>query len=69
VIKVARDITGHPIPAIETDRRPGDATILVAAADKIVSELGWNPRYPELEDIIASAWAWHKSHPHGYQDS
>lgn len=69
VIDVAREVTGHSIPVIEADRRPGDATILVAAADKIVNELGWTPRYPELRDIIASAWAWHEGHPHGYEDS
>jgi UDP-glucose 4-epimerase len=69
VIAVAREITGHPIPVVEADRRPGDAPILIAAADKIVRELGWRPRYPDLRDIVASAWAWHESHPHGYPES
>ncbi len=69
VVETARNITGHPIPVVETDRRPGDATILVAAADRIAQELGWKPRHPDLRDIIASAWAWHQSHPHGYSES
>ena len=67
VIETARRVTGHPIPVIETDRRPGDAPILVASSEKIARELGWQPRYPELEDIIASAWEWHRTHPFGYR--
>jgi UDP-glucose 4-epimerase len=39
---------------------------LVANADKIRSELGWKPQYPALQDIIASAWEWHRGHPNGY---
>lgn len=68
VIEVAREVASHPIPVIETDRRSGDAPILVASATKITDELGWQPRYPDLHTIIASAWAWHESHPHGYQE-
>jgi UDP-glucose 4-epimerase len=67
VIEVAREVTGHPIPAVEAARRPGDAPTLIASAEKIRRELGWEPRYPELKDIIATAWAWHRTHPHGYQ--
>jgi len=66
VIDVARQVTGHPIPVVETDRRPGDAPVLVASAEKINHELGWRPGHPDLRDIIASAWAWHESHPDGY---
>ncbi len=68
VIETARRVTGHPIPAVEAPRRPGDPPRLVASAEKIRRELGWRPRHPDLEDIIASAWAWHRTHPHGYQD-
>jgi UDP-glucose 4-epimerase len=67
VIEVARQVTGHPIPVSEMGRRPGDAPILVASADKIHRELGWTPRYADLTDIIATAWAWHRTHPYGYQ--
>jgi len=66
VIETARKVTSHPIPVVETPRRPGDAPRLVAASDKIRRELGWEPKYPDLQDIIASAWEWHSSHPHGF---
>src|SRR5688572_72294 len=66
MVETAREVTGHPIPAIEKPRRPGDAPRLVAASGKIQRELGWQPRYPALSDIIASAWEWHRTHPHGY---
>ena len=68
VIDVAREVTGIDFPAIETDRRPGDADRLVASSTRIQSELGWQPRFPELKDIVASAWKWHTTHPHGYDD-
>ncbi|HEY71186.1 MAG TPA: UDP-glucose 4-epimerase GalE [Anaerolineae bacterium] len=66
VIETARRVTGHPIPAVDSPRRPGDAPRLVASAEKIRNELGWQPKHPELEKIIASAWEWHRMHPHGY---
>ncbi len=68
VIAVAREITGHPIPAEVTPRRAGDAARLVASSEKIRRELGWVPRIPALRDIIGSAWEWHRSHPQGYDD-
>jgi UDP-glucose 4-epimerase len=68
VIEVAREVTGHPIPAEVTPRRPGDAARLVASPEKIRRELGWTPRIPDLRDIIASAWEWHRTHPRGYDD-
>lgn len=66
VIETARAVTGHPIPVRELPRRPGDAPRLVASSDKIRRELGWAPQYPDLQDIIASAWEWHRAHPQGY---
>jgi UDP-glucose 4-epimerase len=66
VIETARRVTGRPIPARERPRRPGDAARLVASAEKIRRELGWAPRYLALEDIVASAWEWHRTHPDGY---
>jgi UDP-glucose 4-epimerase len=66
VIETARKVTEHEIPAISSPRRPGDAARLVADASRIREELGWEPRIPSLEMIIASAWAWHSSHPDGY---
>ncbi|HEV2968997.1 MAG TPA: UDP-glucose 4-epimerase GalE [Pirellulales bacterium] len=66
VIETARRITGHPIPARTGPRRPGDPAVLVAGSDKIRRELGWHPRYPKLEQIVETAWAWHRRHPDGY---
>jgi UDP-glucose 4-epimerase len=68
VIEVAREVTGHPIPAEVTPRRKGDAARLVASSEKIRRELGWAPRVPALRDIVASAWEWHRSRPDGYED-
>ncbi len=66
VIETARRVTGHPIPAVERPRRPGDAPIKVASAEKIERELGWQPRHPDLESIIESAWRWRQANPQGY---
>ena len=66
VIETARRVTGHPIPAVEGPRRPGDAPRLVASSAGIRRELGWKPERPTLEEIVASAWEWHRSHPQGY---
>jgi len=66
VIETARRVTGREIPAVDAPRRPGDPAVLVASSDRIKDELGWTPRFPDLEDIIATAWEWHRNHPHGY---
>jgi UDP-glucose 4-epimerase len=66
VIEMAREITGHPIPAEVAPRRPGDPAVLIASSDTIRNDLGWEPRYPNLRDIIESAWKWHQAHPDGY---
>ena len=68
VIETARKVTGHPIPATETSRRAGDPARLVASSEKAKSVLGWNPVHDSLEEIIASAWNWHKNHPNGYDE-
>ncbi|MGH2620401.1 MAG: UDP-glucose 4-epimerase GalE [Anaerolineales bacterium] len=66
VIDTARRVTGHPLPAEDAPRRPGDPPRLVANSDKIRRELGWSPEHPALQDTIASAWEWHRTHPSGY---
>jgi UDP-glucose 4-epimerase len=66
VVEVARKVTGHAIAAEDARRRPGDPAVLVASSEKICRELGWQPRYPELEQIVASAWEWRRTHPNGY---
>ena len=69
VIETARAVTGHPIPVLESPRRPGDAPRLVSSSDKIHRELGWTPQHPKLTDIVGSAWKWHYTHPKGYQEN
>jgi UDP-glucose 4-epimerase len=66
VVEAARKVTGHPIPIKEAPRRAGDPPELVAASQRIRAELGWEPRKPGLEEILADAWAWHQAHPAGY---
>ena len=66
VIEVVRRVTGHPIPAREVERRPGDPAVLVASSDKIKRELHWQPQFSSLEAIVRSAWEWRRSHPEGY---
>jgi UDP-glucose 4-epimerase len=68
VIETAREVTGHPIPAVVGPRRPGDPAVLVASSERIRGELGWEPRYPGLREIIQSAWDWHRDHPHGFAE-
>jgi UDP-glucose 4-epimerase len=68
VIEMCEKVTGTKIPAIEKPRRAGDPPKLVAGADKAIHELGWKPKYPKLEDIVTTAWKWHKKHPNGYPD-
>ena len=60
VIESARRVTGHPIPAEIHPRRPGDPAVLVASSRKAVRELGWKPRYPQLDEILRTAWLWHQ---------
>ena len=61
VIETAREVTGLDIPAIETDRRAGDAPILVGSSKKVKDKLGWNPNYADLTKIISHAWQWHQT--------
>jgi len=68
VIEAARLVTGKPIKAIDAARRPGDPAVLVASSGKIRRELGWTPKNPELNDIVASAWEWMQAHPRGYHE-
>lgn len=66
VIDIARQVTGCKIPAQISPRRAGDPAVLIASSKKIIDELGWKPKYASLEQIISSAWNWHKNHPDGY---
>jgi UDP-glucose 4-epimerase len=66
VIDAARRVTGRPIEVVEEGRRPGDPPQLVAASEQVREVLGWTPRKPRLETMIADAWAWFEAHPEGY---
>lgn len=66
VIDTARSVTGHSIPAKTTPRRAGDPAQLIASSEKARTVLGWNPQHADLEEIIATAWNWHKNHPNGF---
>ncbi|MFC0211827.1 UDP-glucose 4-epimerase GalE [Paenibacillus chartarius] len=68
VIDAARKVTGHAIPAVMEPRRAGDPAVLVASSERARVELGWKPSRTSLEQIIESAWAWHKHNPKGYND-
>lgn len=66
VIEACRRVTGHPIPVVQGARRPGDPPLLVADASRARALLGWQPRYAGIDEIVATAWAWHRAHPQGY---
>jgi UDP-glucose 4-epimerase len=66
VIDVAREVTGHPIPAEVKPRREGDPARLIASSAKIRRELGWEPKHPDLRTIVQTAWSWFQKCPEGY---
>ncbi|VTS17510.1 UDP-glucose 4-epimerase [Streptococcus porcinus] len=68
ILEVARKVTGKDIPAEIGARRQGDPDVLVADSARAREILGWKPAYDDIEKIIETAWAWHSSHPNGYED-
>ncbi|MBC1485853.1 UDP-glucose 4-epimerase GalE [Listeria seeligeri] len=66
ILGAARSVTEKTIPAEVVARRAGDPGILIASSDKAKEILGWEPKYTDIKDIIATAWKWHESHPNGY---
>lgn len=66
VIDTARKVTGHEIPVRIAERRAGDPARLIASSDKARQVLLWKPEHADLEEIISTAWNWHKNHPNGY---
>ena len=67
VIDAARRVTGHEIKAVVTPRRAGDPAVLIASSEKAKEVLGWKPEHTDIEEIIESAWKWHKTHPNGFE--
>lgn len=68
VIRVCEEVTGIPIPWEPAARRSGDPAILIASSRRIKDELGWSPGYSDIRNIVRTAWAWHSTHPQGYED-
>ena len=66
VIAAAEAVVGRSVPYDVGPRRPGDPPTLVASADRAGAVLGWQPARPGLEEMVGSAWAWRRRHPHGY---
>ncbi len=66
LIEVAREVTGHAIPAQISERRPGDPPQLVSGGTRAMDVLGWEPRKASLRQILEDAWRFHKQHPRGY---
>ncbi len=67
MVEAARSVTKHPIPVVMGERREGDPSQLVASSQKAKDELGWQPRFTRVEDIIRTAWKWHNKYPNGFQ--
>lgn len=68
VLESCRRVTGHDIPVEMGTRRPGDPPELVADASSARVQLGWEAKYTDLDQIVETAWNWHRNHPHGYGD-
>jgi len=69
VLKACEKVIGHPVPHELSDRRPGDPAILVASPQRLVTELGWSPRFSDIHTIVETAWRWHHHRPFGYSTS
>jgi UDP-glucose 4-epimerase len=66
VIEGVRRLTERPIAVVESPRREGDPAVLIASSEKIRRELNWQPKFTRLDDILESAFEWHKNFPNGY---
>ena len=66
MIASAKKVTGVDFPVVEEERRAGDPAVLIASSAKIREELGWVPEHSTVDEVISTAWKWHKGHPHGY---
>ena len=68
IVETCRRVTGHPIPIVMGERRPGDPPSLVADPSQANRALDWNPQHTTIESIVRSAWKWHAAHPNGYDE-
>ena len=68
IVETAKKVTGINFKVVEEARRAGDPSVLIASNAKAKRILGWEPKHTNIENIIQSAWNWHKSHSYGYGD-
>lgn len=68
IIDSAKRVTGVDFTVVEEARRAGDPAVLIASSGKIREELGWVPEHSNVEEVISTAWNWHKGHPYGYNE-
>ena len=68
MIAAAEKATGRSIKVEIGARRAGDPAQLIASSEKARTVLGWKPQFTDVEQVIGTAWKWHESHPHGYED-
>ena len=66
VVDTVGRVVGTPVPLTIAPRREGDPAVLFASSDRIKSELGWRPRFEDVETIVSTAWRWRQAHPSGY---
>jgi UDP-glucose 4-epimerase len=67
VLDAVRRVTGRAVPHTTAERRPGDPGVLYASSERIRRELGWRPRYEDVDTIVATAWRWREAHPDGFR--
>lgn len=68
VLDAVERVTGRAVPYTAAPRRAGDPAVLYASSDRIRGELGWSPRYEEIDTIVSTAWRWREAHPAGYAE-
>ncbi len=66
IIDAVKRVSDKDFDVKITKRRPGDPARLVASSEKAENILKWQPKFKNLDDIIKTAWNWHKNHPRGY---
>jgi UDP-glucose 4-epimerase len=66
VVEAVERVAGRSVPVAAAPRRPGDPAVLFASSDRITRELGWTPRFENLQVIVETAYRWRVSHPRGY---
>ncbi len=67
VLASVAKIAGRDVPFTLSPRRPGDPAVLFASSERIRRELGWRPRYEDIDTIVETAWRWREAHPNGYR--